>query len=569
MAKAWTGTLAGAKGQTPDILFLDGPRWPAPSYAARRIASPLALNEAVSENGPSFPPYPLSAEGIAKPGESTASIESAVSETGLLVIHGPPERWPARLKARARGWLPLCALANAVQLYQSPRELAHRLASFRALAGSRGLLYAPAVATPANLGVLAYAGIDLFDDAHCVMAARRGLEMFHGGAFEAEGTFESLLEANRLALHTELRHVRNQLAAGRLREYAEYKAKSDARAVELLRHLDLRHFEAVEPFVPVAGPSFQANSKSGLHRPDVERWRRRLAARYAKPECADVLLLLPCSARKPYSDSQTHKMFAEAIAASGVAARVHEVIVTSPLGLVPRELECAYPAKEYDVPVTGDWDADERAMLSKSLPDYLARNAYAAVVSHMGEDLEHLIGAAPQAVSTGGKPTSPDGLAALSARLSEAAKGLPQGPSWGARRIADLRALASFQFGEAGRALLDGCEARERQMLIVAMRGGKQVASLSRERGLLSLNLEGAGPLAETGDYCVEIENFKPKGNVFAVGVVSADEKIRIGDEVVVVHKGEVRAVGVAQMPGSEMALAPEGEAVRVRHKVG
>jgi predicted RNA-binding protein len=36
----------------------------------------------------------------------------------------------------------------------------------------------------------------------------------------------------------------------------------------------------------------------------------------------------------------------------------------------------------------------------------------------------------------------------------------------------------------------------------------------------------------------------------------------------VAVHAGEVRAVGVAQMPGPEMALAPEGEAVRVRHKL-
>lgn len=106
-------------------------------------------------------------------------------------------------------------------------------------------------------------------------------------------------------------------------------------------------------------------------------------------------------------------------------------------------------------------------------------------------------------------------------------------------------------------------------MLLVATRGGKQVASMSRERGLLSLTLDGAKPLAESGSYCVEIEDFKPKGNIFAVGVVSADPQIRIGDEVVAVHKGEVRAVGVAQMPGPEMALAPEGEAVRVRHKVG
>ena len=569
MAKARSGGVAGVDGPTPDVIFLDGPRWLPPAYATRKLVAPMALNEVVAEEGATFPPYPISAEGLAFPRGAGAIDGSEKGGSGFLALNGPPESWPSALKARARGWLPLAALANAVQLYQSPRDLAHRLASFNSLAGARGILYAPAVATPANLAVLAYAGIDLLDDAQCILAARRGLELFHGGAHEAPGPFEKLVAANRLALHTELGHVRRQISSGRLREYAEYKAKSDARSVELLRYLDLRHFDAVEPFVPVSGPKFQANSKSGLHRPDVERWRQRVAKRYSKPACADVLLLLPCSARKPYSDSQTHRQFAEAIAASGVSARVHEVIVTSPLGLVPRELECTYPAKEYDVPVTGDWDADERAMIRNAVSAFIARNSYAAVVAHLGDDLAHVLEAAPNAISTGAKPTSSDALAALSARLSEVARGLPQGPSWGERRIADLRGLASFQFGEAGVALLDGCEARERQMLLVATRGGKQVASMSRERGLLSLTLDGAKPLAESGSYCVEIEDFKPKGNIFAVGVVSADPQIRIGDEVVAVHKGEVRAVGVAQMPGPEMALAPEGEAVRVRHKVG
>jgi archaeosine synthase len=560
LAKAWDGSVPGFEGVTPNVLYSDGKRWPAPDYAEGKIAEPLALNEIVAEDGASYPPYPISAEGLAQPNSSDSGE--------ILMIHGHPDGWPARIRSTRREWLGMAALANAAQLYQSPRELAERLVAFKTHARNRAILYAPGVATPANLGVLAYAGIDLFDDLQCVMAARRGLEQFHGGTAEANGDFSKILEANRLALHTELRHVRNQISTGRLREYAEYKAKSDPRAVELLRYLDTRHFDSVEPFVPVAGPQFQSNSKSGLHRPDVERWRRRIAHRYAKPEGADILLLLPCSARKPYSDSQSHRQFSEAVEASGVSVRVHEVIVTSPLGLVPRELECSYPAKEYDVPVTGDWDADERAMLAKALSGYLKNNSYAAIVAHLGEDLARVIDSAPGAISTGDRPTSRESLEWLAARLAEAAKGLPKPPSWGARRIGELRSLATFQFGDAGKALLAGCDARERQNLLVAFRDKIQVASLSRERGLLSLTLEGGKALAETGEYCVEMENFKPKGNIFSVGVVRADPNIRIGDEVVAVHAGEVRAVGVAQMPGPEMALAPEGEAVRVRHKL-
>ena len=43
---------------------------------------------------------------------------------------------------------------------------------------------------------------------------------------------------------------------------------------------------------------------------------------------------------------------------------VHQVIVTAPLGLVPRELEEIWPAANYDIPVTGEWDADELAELN-------------------------------------------------------------------------------------------------------------------------------------------------------------------------------------------------------------
>jgi archaeosine synthase len=66
---------------------------------------------------------------------------------------------------------------------------------------------------------------------------------------------------------------------------------------------------------------------------------------------------------------------------------------------------------------------------------------------------------------------------------------------------------------------------------------------------------------------CVEIEDFRPAGNVFAVGVVDATPDVRVGSEVAVVHEGDVRAVGVARMNAREMVDLERGEAVRVRHR--
>jgi archaeosine synthase len=89
---------------------------------------------------------------------------------------------------------------------------------------------------------------------------------------------------------------------------------------------------------------------------------------------------------------------------------------------------------------------------------------------------------------------------------------------------------------------------------------------LTGDRGMISLTLEGAEVLAERNAYCVEIDDFKPKGNLFAVGVEKANPEIRIGDDVAIVCKGDVRAVGVARMCAEEMNLAERGEAVHIRH---
>jgi archaeosine synthase len=89
---------------------------------------------------------------------------------------------------------------------------------------------------------------------------------------------------------------------------------------------------------------------------------------------------------------------------------------------------------------------------------------------------------------------------------------------------------------------------------------------LTKKRGVISLTLEGAQRLFPAHVYWVEIEDFMPHGSIFATGVCDADMSIRIGDEVIVIHHGEIRAVGVACMTAQEMIQSNRGEAVKVRH---
>ena len=59
-------------------------------------------------------------------------------------------------------------------------------------------------------------------------------------------------------------------------------------------------------------------------------------------------------------------------------------MITSPLGLVPRELEDIWPAAHYDIPVTGDWDEDELSIIRQMLSRLVERVGYSSIVNHSG-----------------------------------------------------------------------------------------------------------------------------------------------------------------------------------------
>src|SRR5207244_4743976 len=112
---------------------------------------------------------------------------------------------------------------------------------------------------------------------------------------------------------------------------------------------------------------------------------------------------------KPYSVRRSQRRFRQAIVVSKNPSAVHEVIVTSPLGLVPRELERFYPARAYDIPVTGDWSRDEAAIVSEDLAAFVEANRYDAIVAHLGAEGPIVHEVPPEAfLSPKDRPTSAD-----------------------------------------------------------------------------------------------------------------------------------------------------------------
>ncbi|MBN1677655.1 MAG: DUF5591 domain-containing protein [Candidatus Thermoplasmatota archaeon] len=443
-------------------------------------------------------------------------------------------------------------------------------------------MYCSVAGLPNRLAFLVYCGFDIFDSIPLIMAAENGSYLTSTGVLDYERLKElpcscpacssgkrdkkALLEHNHAEAQNELRLIRHSISEGRLRELVENRIRTDPWLVQDLRLMDLREFDLQERHSPVKGARFHAGSKESLTRPDVLRWRRRLKERYIKPTGAKILLLIPCSARKPYSMSRTHRRFREAVRASGRASLVHEVIVTSPLGIVPRELELFYPAQDYDIPVTGHWDSDEKQMVKDMVGWLVETQGYDSIISHLGDEREPVREILGEHVDTSdGRPSSNESLD----RLTAALRGLgPEDTDSSVQRrwIEDIRALCIFQFGRAGDALCDRATLAGRWPNLRIIREGQQLGMLTGERGMVSLTISGAKLLAQQGSYCVEIDDFVPKGNLFAVGVEKASPEIRIGDDVAVTHRGDVRAVGVARMTPEEMELAERGEAVHIRH---
>ena len=469
-------------------------------------------------------------------------------------------------------------LGNAGTI-KNPRDLVKAVINVRDATPPDTALYAPALATPANLALLVYLGLDLLDRTRMVADGllgryhtRDGMRILsdlvelpclcpHCQKMAENGRETKLLIAhNQHMLEEELLSVREAVRSETSREYIERQVRVTPDQTAALRLLDAEH-QYLEKRTPQSRRStFYANTAESLQRVEVTRFAERVISRYKAPQ-SDVLLLLPCSARKPYSTSRSHRLFAEAIGSH--RRYLHELILTSPLALVPRELEEAYPAASYDVPVTGRWDLEERAWLTTCLEAYLKKNKYARIVAHLEGELEQAVkDSGLEAVYTGGG-TSSQALQALSDAVSGACRDAIRLPDL---RLLRYRAHADFHFGPgAGDALLEGkivVKGREIQD------ESKRQLAATTPNGTIALSLAGAKRLEPLGQYVVKIGDFLPKGSLLAPGVVDADEQIRPGDEVIVAGE-KAFGVGRARMSGWEMKASRRGVAVEIRHVVG
>jgi archaeosine synthase len=543
-------------------------------------------------------------------GDGTANLEIGFAVptaeisgvTGGAALAGPETwfvHWPvpapdAELLRAARPSLVI--LGNARALLAEGAPFLEAIRDIRKIVGGGPLLWAPRVALPHRVASLAYLGVDLLDSTEALVQARAGVyfDLDLGSIDRAAAGKEGLcdcpacrrdppapLEEHASALmHRELTRVRAALRAGRLRELVEARQTAEPLLAELLRYADVILGEALEERTPVVGDRVTTYVLRESHRrPEVVRYRDRFLERYRPPPAKRVLLLVPCSRSKPYRLSRSHRRFSSALVGVDGLERLHTVSVTSPLGLVPRELEDTYPCRHYDIPVTGDWDEGERAAVRVALRHLVASGRYDRVVVHLEpKEYSFLADILPPAMAPtwtmlDHHSTTPAALSALGtavrAALEEASGRGESGPMRVVRE--ELRCVAAFQFGAdaADRLFAEPVRLAGRPWFQRVTDGaGTDFATWQEARGIFHLTVAGGDRLAPADGFSVEVDPRVPMaGDLFAPGVIAASAEIRTGDAVVLFRSGELVAVGEAALPGPLMAQLSRGTAVWVRHR--
>ncbi len=561
-ARAGRWLTGQSKVDFPNIMFHHSSVFPAPPYAEvtsggqPRISIFLPGKEELA----GFEQHVIRPLDV---GRDEAVMEEG---TNAVVVRGKLDK---SLIGRTEE---VFVLGNAFELRRDARAFVETMVSLRNAIGYDRLIYAPGIMEPSNLALLAYLGVDLFDSSLPLYQATRGKVLLTEGSLKVEDATwlvdgpEQAQSHNLEAAWRELKLVRHMIKVGRLRELVETRVNASPWMVAALRTFDLEHYDFQERRTAVVGTPFYCNSKASLFRPDVWRFRRRIMERWEPAPHKKVLLLIPCSAKKPYYTSKSHRAFEEVMLSVPNSCAVQELIITSPLGAVPRELELFYPASQYDIPVTGNWDREEVAMIQQ-LVQRAASFGFAKIISHLGSESDFVREVVDCVDTTEGQgTTAAEALERMRSELVSACSSVEKAPR-AADRVEFLRSQARYQFGKEGNALLDGCTVVGKYPYLKFMKGNTQIGMLTPDRGMLSLTMDGGQVLLEQGIHTVQMGDFDLGGNLFAVGVTGADERIRAGDEVAIVRKGELEGVGVAAMTGAEMVGSKRGEAVRIRHK--
>ena len=569
-ARLWgLGDRADPAARTPGLVLLDGD--PAVDVAlapfnaktTRTLPAVLTLTSRAAFQVPSFdaigPEWTVGLGHVLPPEMEEADAGEPAGVGPLLPVSWQRMMHDADLMDPALS-PQVVVLTDALALTSNPRRFIDALVAIkRRFPGA--LLWAPGIGGPDNLALLVWLGIDLFDLTRSRQASASKMLLDRGGPrtpsveLGESASLDAQIEAWRAAVS----EVREHLSAGTLRQLVDRQALVAPTTVVQLRHHDevcAMMDGLLERHVP-RERRMMCMAETSLHEPAILDWVNWMGTEYRAPKGLDrLLVLLPCSARKPYRFSKSHRRFIEAIGTNAV----HEVMVTSPLGLVPRDLEQVWPAQHYDLAVTGRWSADEIDRIGSMLSALIRAHDYQCIVDHSGLSLpESCYGGLPRIDTRQGESA---GSRTALERLSEAVREAVR--THGARRrsrdamhLDEWRSASRRLLGDDG--WLDGAEVRGRPPRFRIMSGSNQIGQWSPERGGFSLSKAAVQHL-DAGAKLPEVHLISDvvwRGDLHMGIIDKVLGDIRLGSDLLVMQDGQAIGLARALAPGWEWAGTP------------
>ena len=503
------------------------------------------------------------------------------------------------------------AITNILPKINNSRSMVSFLAKIRTTVPLDTTLFLLSPVPHTHMPILAYAGIDIFSNGFANIAAKQQLYLTDKSgenikeitevtcncdicskSSEPEElilSFSNLArEKSLLALHNErifqkkIREIRAALKKNDLRGYIEKEIQINPFSAGALRLLDKEWSEWLIARTPTwSSIPVKSITSYGFTRPSILAFQRRIKERFSISASKKVVVILPCSARKPYSESKSHQKFRDAItsANNNKIGYIQELILTSPLGVIPRELELVYPAAHYDIPVTGDWSQEEKQIAIDLLVETLTNvSSDITIIAHVTGEYIELCEAAEKVLkrsfiytSADSKTTASNSLTNLTNELQKILDPLPpMSFSFDTERI---QKVTDYQFGKGiGEAMFpEKYTLKGRPPLpYKIIRKNQQQGVIHFLTGKLTLSMKSGEILAIKRKYFVMFEGEKLEGStLFAVGVKEADPEIRPSDEIVIVDKNyTVLGIGHALLSGRDMTTVRHGAVAKIKNKV-
>jgi len=385
---------------------------------------------------------------------------------------------------------------------------------------------------------------------------------------------ELLLQHNLMTAKSYMNKIYQYLKTEDYRLFVEKSSFDDLNIISILKVMDKEYFEVLKFETPITQERrlIKSLGPSSYYRPDFQEFREKTIDSFVPEPWTKLLIILPCSATKPYSESKSHKKFYQIIRKFPDFPDFQEIILTSPLGAIPRQLENVYPVNSYDISVTGDWDEEELNISSSMLYKLIKKfDSKIPIICHLPEGgYLNIINKTFKNLSNKliftvirSRTTSEESLKLLKESIEnekdqfntdiERTNIIHLLNSWTRKFVK----IADYQFGKGAGLLLfsNGIKTKRNKshsrIEIFDLNTGKLLGNFIFKTGEIELTLNGAEKLFpfENGEKIIVFDGNKIHGNtLFRPGIIEFSPNLIPRDHAFILDKNKENVIGLAKM---------------------